>query len=166
MSDVVFQTERLQVRRWRADDRDALLAVYGRKDVNRFVEDGSVLTPDEADQWLVVTATNYARRGYGMFAMERDGEVIGFGGLTHPGGTVTPQLKYALHPRFWDAGYATEFVLGVIEFARRIGIPTLGATIAPGNAASRNVLAKGGFAFVGCWDWENGERSEVFHRTL
>src|SRR5690606_29393787 len=67
--DEVFRTARLRARRWRESDLEPLLRVYGDADAMRWVGDGSPLTPSEAARWLEVTADNYARRGYGMFAL-------------------------------------------------------------------------------------------------
>src|SRR5690606_34301109 len=87
-TDTVFTTDRLVVRRWRDSDLAALLAVYGDADAMRWVGDAQPLTGEEAERWLEVTASNYRLRGYGMFAMEdvKEGDVIGFCGIVHPGG--------------------------------------------------------------------------------
>ena len=75
-----------------------MLAVYGDAEAMRWVGDGTPLSPEECDRWLVVTAENYAKRGYGMFALvEREtGAVVGFCGLVHFGGQAEPEIKYAL----------------------------------------------------------------------
>ncbi|MDG2021132.1 MAG: hypothetical protein P8J59_04195 [Phycisphaerales bacterium] len=40
MKDLLLQTPRLSVRRWRRDDLPAILAVYSDRDAMRFVGDG------------------------------------------------------------------------------------------------------------------------------
>lgn len=66
----VFESPRLRCRHWVADDRAALLEVFGDLAAMRWVGDGPVLSEADADRWLDVTARNYVRRGYGMFALE------------------------------------------------------------------------------------------------
>ena len=66
----VFSTERLVVRRWSSGEIDDLLAVYGDADAMRWVGEGRAITRDECGRWIDVTMANYAKRGYGMFALE------------------------------------------------------------------------------------------------
>ena len=65
--ELVLRTERLLVRRWSPDDLEPLLRVYGDAEAMRWVGDGVALTPQQAANWLEVTANNYRQRGYGMY---------------------------------------------------------------------------------------------------
>ena len=95
MTDVVFTTDRLTVRRWRDADLPVLRAVYGDADAMRWVGEGRPITEDECVQWLGVTRANYGKRGYGMFAVEEttSADVVGFCGLVHPGGQLEAEVK-------------------------------------------------------------------------
>jgi RimJ/RimL family protein N-acetyltransferase len=65
---LVLMTERLLVRRWMPDDLEPLLRIYGDVEAMRWVGDGVALTPQQAANWLEVTANNYrgsARRRRG-----------------------------------------------------------------------------------------------------
>jgi hypothetical protein len=46
VDDLIFETERLQVRRWRASDLPDLWAVHGDADAMRWVGDGQPITED------------------------------------------------------------------------------------------------------------------------
>lgn len=143
----VFETARLLVRRITPADVDALLLVYGDADAMRFVGDGAPLTRTACAQWVEVTHQNYARRGYGMFAAvaQVQSEVIGFGGLVHPGGQPDAELKYALRRDAWGAGYATELARGLLAYGgSMLRLPRVIATVAPANTASMRVLDKAG----------------------
>lgn len=143
-----FTTPRLRARRWRPSDLGPLLRVYGDADAMRWVGDGSPVSRDEAERWLEVTAANYARRGYGMFALEdlATGEVVGFVGLVHPGGQVEAEVKYAFAREHWGKGLATEAVEGAVAYgASEHGLTQVIATVAPENEASQRVLTKAGF---------------------
>ena len=61
----------------------------------RWVGEGKPITQIQCEEWFKVTEANYAKRGYGMFALDhRDsGRVVGFAGLVHPGGQVEPEIK-------------------------------------------------------------------------
>lgn len=147
MTDSVFETQRLRVRRWRDSDLADLMAVYGDAEAMRWVGNGQPITEDEARQWLAVTRRNYETRGYGMFAVEwkATSEVIGFCGIVHPGGQTAAEVKYAYRRRVWGQGVATEALRGLIEYATRVHcLSRLIATTAPENIASHAVLGKVG----------------------
>jgi len=157
--DVLFETARLRCRRWVATDLEPLLAVYADAEAMRFVGDGRPITRDECARWLEVTAANYARRGYGMFALEsrpaqvrnaggapaEPATVVGFCGLVHPGNQVQPEVKYAFRRSHWGLGLASEAVPALLRYgAAAHGLAHVIATVAPGNAASQRVLRKAG----------------------
>ena len=73
MVDLVFETERLLVRRWQDSDLSDLRAVYGDADTMRWVDDGKPITEDECLRWLEV----------------------GFCGIVHPSDQKEAEVKYA-----------------------------------------------------------------------
>ena len=166
VSEIVFSTERLVIRRWRDSDLAALLAVYGDAEAMRWVGNGKAITEDECIRWLEVTRTNYAKRGYGMFAVEEKPapRVIGFCGLVHPGGQVKPEIKYAFLRSHWGRGFATEAVCGLIEYgAASHDMRHIIATTAPANAASHRVLLKAGMKRSDLRDNGDGSHTQLFH---
>lgn len=147
MTEVVFCTERLIVRRWCDSDLPALMAVYGDADAMRWVGDGEPVTLEECVKWLEVTRRNYEKRGYGMFAVELRlaPGVIGFCGIVHPGDQAEPEIKYAYLRSHWGRGFATEVAVGLLGYAVSVhGLHHLIATVAPANSASIRVLLKAG----------------------
>jgi len=135
----------------------------------RWIDDGQALSASEAARWMQVTFSNYGKRGYGMFAIEeaRSAKLIGFGGLVHPGGQVDAEVKYAFLPEVWGRGLATEFVQGLIDWAKSAhGLPRVIATVAPENLASQRVLLKSGFRQSEARIESDGSRTEVFEVHL
>ena len=164
----LFSTARLHCRRWRAEDADALLAVYGDAEAMRWVGDGQPITREACAQWFQVTADNYARRGYGMFTLvdRASGQVVGFAGLVHPGGQAEAEIKYALHRAHWGRGLASECVPALLQHGHRAhGLDQIIATVAPGNQASQRVLAKAGMVLDHTRDHDDGSRTLVFRWT-
>lgn len=148
---LVLMTERLLVRRWMPDDLEPLLRIYGDVEAMRWVGDGVALTPQQAANWLEVTANNYRQHGYGMYtvALRDGGAVIGFCGLVHPDGQDKPEIKYAFAREDWGHGYASEVVCALLPYAaRQLGLVQIIATVAPDNAASRRVLSKAGMTLI------------------
>lgn len=48
-----------------------MFAVYSDPEGMRWVGDGQPIRKDECEAWFEVTEKNYAKRGYGMFAIEK-----------------------------------------------------------------------------------------------
>ena len=166
MTEVIFESPRLLARRLQPEDRQAMLAVYGDAEAMRWVGDGRPLTAEECDRWLEVTADNYRRRGYGMFALvEREtGRVVGFGGLVHPGGQAEAEVKYALLRSAWGRGLATEAARALLGYgAAAHGLREVIATVDPDNLASQRVLAKAGMARGALRHEEDGTDTQLFH---
>jgi RimJ/RimL family protein N-acetyltransferase len=165
----VFVSSRLRCRHWVAGDRAGLLEVYGDADAMRWVGDGSVLSEEDADRWLGITARNYARRGYGMLALEEraTGELVGFAGLVHPGEQPEAEVKVALGRAWWGRGLATEAVRHLLEAAASsYGLDEAIATVAPANAASQRVLVKAGMTRRADRVEADGSRTRVFGCAL
>jgi RimJ/RimL family protein N-acetyltransferase len=78
-------------------------------------------------------------------------EHVGCAGLQPcPGRKNTLELGYHLRPDFWGKGFATEASRVVIEYGfDRLGLDAIFAGHPPSHAASRNVLVKLGFRYVG-----------------
>lgn len=95
------------------------------------------------------------------------GEFLGSIGLG--GSREMPYIGYWIGRRHWSRGYATEAVLGLIEYARWLGIPSLQADTFPNNPASARVLAKAGFVSSGKIKLNlplRGGLRELEHHTL
>jgi len=166
MSDVVFSTERLVVRRWRESDLSALLAVYGDAVAMRWVGDGKAITREECIRWLEVTRTNYEVRGYGMFAVEQrsSSDTIGFCGIIHPNGQVEAEVKYAYLRSHWGQGFATEAIVGLLQYGAAVhGLCHVIATTAPDNIASHRVLIKAGMERGALRIDSGGSKTQSFH---
>jgi len=162
---MMFETERLIVRRLAEDDLDAMFAVYGDADTMRWVDDGVPLTLELCEEWVAVTYSNYATHGYGMSALvlRETGTVVGFCGLVHPGGQKLPELKYALLREHWGRGLAGEAANAMIAYgAMAFGMQRILSTVAPANAASIRVLEKAGFRRTDPRRNDDGSETLVF----
>ena len=167
-TETIFVSPRLRCRRWQRDDLAGILQVYGDADAMRYVGDGAPITRADAERWLDVTAANYERRGYGMFALEdrATGALVGFVGLVHPDQQPEAEIKFALARAHWGKGLATEAVRHVLVWAAHAGLSEVIATVAPDNAASRRVLEKAGMRLQRERDNEDGSRTAVYGCAL
>jgi RimJ/RimL family protein N-acetyltransferase len=166
VASTIFQSERLLCRRWIPDDLESLLAVYSDPEAMRWVGEGQPITRSQCEDWLAVTEANYAKRGYGMFAVteRRSKHVVGFVGLVHPGGQLEPEIKYAFLRSHWGVGLASEVVPQLLAYsARAHGLRRIIATVAAENLASQRVLIKAAMVLAERRRNEDGSTTLVFH---
>ncbi|WP_176606786.1 GNAT family N-acetyltransferase [Streptomyces morookaense] len=133
------------LRRLRAEDVDALVALHGDKRVNRFV---STYSHQQALERLASDKQQWTERGHGLFAVElkSSGEFIGRVGLNYWEILGEVELGWILKAEAWGHGYATEAAGACLEW----GFATLDADhfiamIGHGNTASVRVAERLGF---------------------
>jgi RimJ/RimL family protein N-acetyltransferase len=134
-------TERLTLRGWREDDLDHYAAIAADPEVMRFM--GGAL--DRADAWrqIAVFVGHWELRGYGLWVVERDGELIGRVGLLQPEGWPGLEVGWLLGREAWGHGYATEAARAAVEHAwRELGAEELISLIAPDNLPSQRVAER------------------------
>jgi [ribosomal protein S5]-alanine N-acetyltransferase len=101
---------------------------------------------DKLDHWK--------RYGFGLWLLrDRDtGVVVGRGGLqhTHVGGHDEIEAGWAIAPERWGEGLATELAHACTAVAfEQLELKQIVAFTLPANVASRRVMEKSGFAYVG-----------------
>ena len=98
-------TDRLVMRGWRDEDLDAYAKITADREVMRFM--GGPL--DLADTWrqMAFLAGHWELRGYGLWVVEREGELIGRIGLLNPEGWPGLEVGWLLARHAWGQGYAT-----------------------------------------------------------
>ena len=134
-------TDRLTMRGWRSDDAERYAEITGDPEVMRFM--GGTL--DRADAWrqMAMFAGHWELRGYGLWAVERDGTLIGRVGLWQPEGWEGLEVGWLLGRDAWGHGYATEAARASVEFAwAELGAERLISLIAPDNLASARVAER------------------------
>lgn len=76
--------------------------------------------------------------------------IVGFCGVIHPDNQDQAEIKYALKRDYWGAGFATEVVRALLDYAKKtFGLNSIIATVAPDNLASQRVLVKSGLILMG-----------------
>jgi [ribosomal protein S5]-alanine N-acetyltransferase len=144
------ETERLVLRRPEPSDLDALFRVHG--DPATWTHSPHAVHTDiaQSDEFLRNWLGHWARRGFGYWAVERDGTVIGFGGLelmaNWQGLRDVLNVYYRFAPSAWGKGYATETVAAAVGLARsRLPGTPLVARVRRTNHESARVALRTGF---------------------
>ncbi|OCI91191.1 GNAT family acetyltransferase [Rhizobium sp. AC27/96] len=145
---MVRHTQRLSLRAPEDRDLPFLTELFSRPELVVHRPNPTPDSPEESARRLVRDKAHWRVHGFGRWAVEAEGRLIGFGGVTVSTEFEGLNMSYHLHPDCWGSGYATELVRGALAFsfsdlnARRvIGL------VRPVNLASRRVLEKCGFGF-------------------
>jgi len=117
--EMVLQTERLILRRWKASDHKPFASMNADPRVMRFMP--GVLSEAESIALVSRIESHFEQHGFGVYALEHDGEFIGFTGLWIPtfAAEFTPcvEIAWRLRSAFQNQGFATEAARAVIRHA-------------------------------------------------
>lgn len=158
--DLPLNTDRLQVRAFRREDRGAMQAIYDDPAVMRHIDTRG----QDPAAWVDGYIRHQEAHGYAYWAVvEREtGEVIGEAGLGPLDG-LGPELElgYLLRRDRWGRGLATEAAVACLAAAfDGLGADEVVAVVDEGNEASVAVLRKAGFRQTGLRE-HHGVRQHV-----
>ena len=163
---IEFETERLMVRRLRADDKDNFFLLNGSEEVMRYIR--ATKTREESDAHLETILADEAANpaaGMGRWLIEEKatGNFIGsFAIIPIPSELEKTQLGYSFIPEAWGRGYATEVcIAGLLFFLEKTDIPEIYGVTETANTASMKVLQKAGFQFHSI-KMEEGKELTIF----
>jgi RimJ/RimL family protein N-acetyltransferase len=146
----ILTTERLTLRGWREDDLAPYAAMTADPEVMRFM--GGPRGEDETWREIALYAGHWELRGHGLWAVEREGALIGRVGLWRPRGWPGLEVGWLLARHAWGQGYATEAARASVEYAwRNLDAERLISLIAPDNQASARVAQRLGMEPGGDW---------------
>ena len=121
----MLATERLLLRKPRAEDAAALLDAFSDPEVVRYLGGGGAETIVEVEEGIAEWLERWERWGVGFFSLERreDGLVLGRAGFVRwdpetwqIGGSET-ELGWLLAREHWGRGYASEAALALRDWA-------------------------------------------------
>jgi RimJ/RimL family protein N-acetyltransferase len=148
LPSAVRRTARLRLRIPAEGDIDFLTRLFSRPELVAHRPVPRPDSPEESAARLARDIGHWKDHGFGRWAVEANGALIGFGGVTVSKEFDGLNLSYHLQPESWGYGYATELVGEALAVAfdhlhaeRVIGL------VRTANAASRRILEKCGFNF-------------------
>jgi RimJ/RimL family protein N-acetyltransferase len=145
MPAYLLRTARLGLRRYTADDVEALAMVFGDPQAARFYP--AMQQRAGQERWITWNLQNYAEHGHGLWAIEQldSGLFIGDAGITWQTalGQRLLEVGWHIHPDHRGQGYATEAGLACLRHgfeALRAG--SLSSIVDPANAPSIRVAQR------------------------
>jgi len=161
--DVVLETPRLRLRRWRPADLDLWLAHLNTPEVRAYL--GGVQSPEKVAQTLAATAREWDEQGFSFLAVERreDASFLGTSGIARIDTACAPealrgavQIGWQLRADRWGQGYATEAADAVLAMAfERFALPIVYAQTSERNGPSWRVMQRLGMERLANLDYDD-----------
>ena len=149
----LIETDRLRLRAVSVGDAELMLKIWNDPDYIKQVVDRGIRSKKQARVAIEKGAQFlFKNHGYGPYLMhlKSDDSQIGICGLFKRDNLDCPDLGFTILPDYRKQGFTGEAATAVIEYAREIlGVPTLAAIVAPGNAPSRGLIEKLGMTLNG-----------------
>ena len=150
--EIVLETPRLRLRRFRGEDHDAYAVMCADPEVMRYLGTGVTLTRSEAWRSIATMLGPWQLLGYGMWAVEeRDGgSLVGRVGFLDPPGWPGFELGWVLARPHWGKGYAIEAARVALDYAfGPLGRERVLSLIRPDNHRSIRVAERLGSRLSG-----------------
>ena len=148
---VVFETDRLVLRRLTVDDSPFILRLLNEPSFLQHIGDRGVRNVADAKQYILSgPVASYDRHGFGLFLVElkESRTPIGICGLLKRDALDDVDLGFAFVPESWSKGYAFESTTATLAYAHDAQhLKRVVAITSPDNVASINLLVKLGFYF-------------------
>ena len=145
-----FQTNRLTIRELLNDDLKDLSIVLSDPEIMRFSTVG-VHTRTQLLDYIQRCTEQYKTQEYGRWGIFTtfNNEFIGLCGLTLEDDELV-HINYRLASKSHGKGFATETVIGLIEYAKNVlNAKAITASIEPENVNSIKVVERSGFVLKG-----------------
>lgn len=145
----MIETERLRLRMFVPDDLDALAAIWGDREVMRYI-----LTEPRTREQTAVSLQRMIERwqtqSFGIWAIAEKpgGELLGYGGFQLLAETPEVELLYGLARKHWGRGLATEAARACLRYGfEEAQLPRIVAVADPQNVGSYRVMEKIGMRY-------------------
>ena len=147
----ILETERLTLRQLTTDDAEFIFELLNDPSFIQNIGDRNIRALDHAYAYIVNgPVASYAKNGFGLWlvALKETNESIGMCGLIRRENLEDVDIGYALLPRFWSKGYASEAAQAAKAYAKdMVGLKRLVAIVDPANEGSIRVLEKLGLRY-------------------
>lgn len=148
---IIFETPRLILRRFTAEDAELIFKLNSDPEVIKYVHERPLETEEDARNIIVNIILPQYEKNLGRWAMhtKADNEFIGWCGLKFLAEKNEIDLGYRLFKRLWGNGYATEAATHTLEYAfNTLQLPLIHGKAHVENIASLKVLEKIGMKFI------------------
>lgn len=152
---IYYQTERLEVAFLKEEHFPLHLELLSNPDVMRYIGSGKPKTEEQTRYFFDLCLNHQKKHGFtmGSVFIKESGEFIGRSGIIYlamDDQQPEKEIGYALLPKYWGKGYATELAIGALQWGfTDLDDPYFIGIADPENTASQKVLQNAGFSFEG-----------------
>jgi RimJ/RimL family protein N-acetyltransferase len=153
-----MRTERLVMRAWKESDRAPFAQLIADPEVMEHFPE--MLTREQSEGFADKIEAGFEERGWGLWALELDGEFIGYTGLQPVSFAAhfTPavEIGWRLARGAWGHGYASEAARAAATYAfAELELPELVSFTVPDNTRSRAVMERIGMTHDAADDFDH-----------
>jgi len=148
---ITLATERLFLRQFTMDDRDALFKIAQEPNIFQYFPTKTAWEMEKVERNIQHQIDHWEDLGYGLWAvtLAESGQLMGWCGLEFLPDTNETEVGYLLSGKFWGKGYATEAARASVQFGKNdLGLQEIIGLTDPLNIASQRVLEKSGLTFT------------------
>ncbi|MFF5967160.1 GNAT family N-acetyltransferase [Streptomyces collinus] len=144
-----LHTARLLLAPYTPDDEEDFVALFQDTRVSRWMGDGPSPEADDRALFGRIFSKVYARDLFDVWAVRRDGRLVGHAEIKRTDEVDGHEIVYALSPASWGSGLGTELAEALVAYGfGTLGLTEVHATVAAENEASLRLLGRIGFAHV------------------
>ncbi|MET8214626.1 GNAT family N-acetyltransferase [Streptomyces hirsutus] len=160
-----LRTERLLLEPYVPEDEEAFVALFQDTRVSQWMGDGPA--SEAADRALFgrIFTEVYARDLFDVWAVRRDGLLVGHAEIKPTDVVGGHEIIYALAPAAWGSGLGTEVAEAIVAHGfDTLGLTEVHATVAAPNESSLVLLDRIGFEHVRNIEEDDGSTTRVLVR--
>jgi RimJ/RimL family protein N-acetyltransferase len=164
---MAFRSERLYYTLLRQADASLYLSIMMDQEIMQYITGKALNKGAALKRFKEVLETNEQDDSFGTYGVfEKNSQnYIGIAKFVRSDDR-TVEIGYALLKEYWGQGYGTEISLALIDFAQNLKeVTTLEALVSPQNNASKKILEKCSFNFLGRIE-NNHWITEVYRRPI
>ncbi|WP_084965118.1 GNAT family N-acetyltransferase [Thermoactinospora rubra] len=144
-----LRTERLLLEPYVPEDEEAFVALFQDRRVSRWMGDGPATEAEDRALFGRIFTKVYAGDLFDVWAVRRDGVLIGHAEIKPTDVVQGHEIIYALAPDVWGSGLGRELAEAIVAYGfDTLGLTEVYATVAAANGASLAVLDRIGFEHV------------------
>ncbi|MFB8075974.1 GNAT family N-acetyltransferase [Streptomyces californicus] len=160
-----LRTERLLLEPYAPEDEEDFVALFQDTDVSRWMGDGPSTEAEDRALFGRVFTKVYAQDLFAVWAVRRDGELVGHAEIKRTEAVDGHEIIYALAPAAWGIGLGTELARALLDHGfGPLGLSEVHATVAAENTASLTLLERIGFEYTRDIEEDDGSTTRVLAR--
>ncbi|GAA3241234.1 GNAT family N-acetyltransferase [Nonomuraea helvata] len=163
-----LRTERLLLEPYVPEDEEGFVALFQDRRVSQWMGDGTATEAEDRALFGRVFTKVYAQELFDVWAVRRDGLLIGHAEIKPTDTVQGYEIIYALTPDAWGSGLGRELAEAIVAYGfDTLGLTEVYATVAAPNSASLAVLNRIGFEHVRDMAEDDGSTTHVLacHRS-